>query len=455
MKHALLAATLLAPGAAWALLGLGATGFQVGVRDAATGRPLEGAFVVAREFATVGKFEGSDTYCVRGDVAPASGDWTAVKLPSPGSDQFTQAKAIEAFAYHPGYCIAKSVDGAAASSDRHLHIGGTAPLVPLDPSVPTKLALRRAAQGPLERLLYLREVAAGLTCGKARWSARSAEVMQRLVDAMLGEARALAHDRYEKLLVERLRGALAYASAPPAAAAGAATGFPALQPVGASFARDFIVVATNTPVLWDDRHRMAIAARSAPAARAATTNAIGAASTATPGVAIAPRPVPQPAALAIHCRHGAPSACDLDERDSTGATALFAFVRDLKLDEARLMLEAGANPDIPQRPFGPPPIEVLLERIVSTPPGSSQAQRVGEMLALLVADRRTTLPRALRDDLAADPSTWKRYSGAPGLAAIAGARERLLALPARPDAKPGCASPGYVMDWSTGPFRLR
>ena len=455
MKRALLAAALLAPGAAWALLGLGATGFQVGVRDAATGQPLEGAFVVAREFATVGKFEGSDTYCVRGDVAPASGDWTAVELPSPGSDQFTQAKAIEAFAYHPGYCIAKSVDGAAASSDRHLHIGGTEPLVPLDPSVPTKLALRRAAQGSLERLLYLQEVAAGLICEKARWSARSAEAMQRLADAMLGEARALARDRYEKILVEKLHGALAYAAGLRGSDAGARIGIVKLQPVGASFARDFIVVAANSRVLWDDRHKMAIAARPAPAGQVAFANAIGAASPATPGVAIAPRPVPQPAALAIHCRHGAPSACDLDERDATGATALFDFVRDLRVDEARVMLEAGANPDIPQRPFGPAPIEVLLERIARTPPGSSQAQTAGEMLALLVADRRATLPQALRDDLGADPSTWKRYSGAPGLAAIAGAREQLLALPARPDAKPGCESPGYVMDWRAPPFRLR
>jgi len=49
--------------------------------------------------------------------------------------------------------------------------------------------------------MYLQELTVGLLCSRARWSDRSRGAMALLADAMLGEARGIARNRYENTLV--------------------------------------------------------------------------------------------------------------------------------------------------------------------------------------------------------------------------------------------------------------
>ena len=72
MRRALAFGIAFMPACALAFLG---TTVKVGVRDAETGKPLGGAFVVVREFAEVGKLHGSSSYCVRAQAAVADAPW--------------------------------------------------------------------------------------------------------------------------------------------------------------------------------------------------------------------------------------------------------------------------------------------------------------------------------------------------------------------------------------------
>lgn len=441
MKRVLLAVALLAPATTLALFG---TSFKVGVRDAATGQPLDGAFIVAREFATVGRLHGTDTYCVRADIAPATEPWVTVDLPGAGTDVITRAKALEAFAYRPGYCLARTADGARESSRIQFPVGMPAPKDVLDPRKETRLELRRAAQTPLERILYLDELALGLLCGSNRWSDRSAKAMVDLSTAMLGEARAIANSRYEKSLVQRLEDRLT-----------AARGRPALERVGdplginpapASFASDFLIGPADQRVAWHPTQPVVVVSAT-PRLQAAQP---GMAAWSAPGLAV--RPPTAPAALVIHCRHGPPSACDLDERGSTGETRLYATVWSGKVDEAKVLLAAGADPNIPKYPGGPTAIEKALEALMRD---HSNAAQMAQLLDLFAADPRTTLPAALKEDFAADPATWNAAAHSKQLPALLQRREALARLPARAEARAGCEALGFTREYRDGPVRLR
>lgn len=480
------------------LLGFGSTEFNVAVRDAATGKPVDGAFVVAREFTTVGQFHGSKTYCIRGDVAQVSGPRVAMRLPDAGTDTLRGARAIEAFAYRPGYCVARTADGRATSYSLHgPGYGGERPKG-LDPSAETKLDLRRSSQGAEDRLLYLGEMVQGLACEEPRWSDRGREGLERVANAMIAEAESLARTRYEKSLVERMKGGLVAAREMK----GGSDSMPApwalqmLQAGGlsAGFPRDFIVGDPALRVSWDASRKMVVAAMPG---RIESAQVLAAPSVALPGNAAVARAgnaaVPQPgyaavarpgnAAVAatggavlpqavvaqpgvrveaarlqpvIHCRHGAPSACDLNERDAQGVTALQSFVGALKPAEVKVLLAAGADPSIASKPSGVAPIETLVERLSRTQPDTATAKDALEILDMLAAHPKVTLPRKLREDLAADPSTWTSVQHSVGLNLLTEARPRLLAVAARAEEAPACAPLGYMRDFGRQPpIRLR
>lgn len=453
------------------LLGLGSTEFTVAVRDAATGKPVEGAFVVAREFTTVGQFHGSKTYCIRGDVAQASGPRLEMRLPGAGTDSFSGARAIEAFAYRPGFCIARTEDGRAASRALHGPSYGERARG-LDPAAETRLDMRPSTQGAEDRLLYLGELALGLMCGEPRWSDRGREGIDRVAAAMLAEAQGLARSRYEKSLVEKIRTSLAAAREmkPDHDGIPSALGIVSLRQGGLVFPRDFIVGDPRLRASWDGGNNMVIAAMPAPAPQAARILAMpsgsqpGSAAVASSGAAvISSSLVVQPGIAVeasrlhpvIHCRHGAPMACDLNERDAQGATAIQDLVVALKPAEVKALLDAGADPSIAAKPSNVAPIETLVERLIRTQPGSGDAKNAFQILELLAAHPKVTLPRKLRDDLASDPATWTSVQHSAGRALLIEARPRLLALPARTDNSPACQPLGYVRDYGRVPIRLR
>ena len=439
------------------LLGLGSTEINVAVRDAQSGRPLEGAFVVAREFATVGKFHGSSTYCIRGDVAQSTGARVTMELPFPGTDSFRGARAIEAFAYRPGYCIARARG--------------------LDPSAEVRLDLRRAAQGPEDRLLYLGDMVQLLVCGEPRWSGRGRAGIERLAAAMTAEAEPLARSRYEKALLENIKRGLAVAREMKRDPDGVHTAMavqPARPAAGPGFTRDFIVGDPGLRVAWDDNRRMAIAAIPAQAPQAASViaapsvamqgarpgNAAVASSggLSVQGIAVQPRVsvTAEPLKPVIHCRRGPPSACDLDERDAQGVTALQGYVGALKPAEVKALLDAGADPSVAAKPSNVAPIETLVERMARTQPGTASARDAAEILEMLAAHPKVALPPKLREDLAADPSTWTSVQHSPGRSLLVEARARLLALPARAEEAGACQPLGTVRDHGQqAPIRLR
>ena len=481
---------LLAPLAAHAVFG---TSFEVQVRDAETGKPLDGAFVIARDFATVGKLHGTETRCVRGDVVPAAAQKTTVALPGAGLDSLTRARGMDVIAYRPGYCLARTADAARLSSHRYLPMGSAPPPNVLEPSSETRLALQRSTQAPEERIRYLSEAAFALSCAPDRWSDRSGPALAALQAAMVGEARGVARTRYEKALADQLEQRLALVRSHGVPAHGMLS-----EPVVNAFGRDFLVGPPEMRVSWRDPQplgvvalqgsslqaaspgRPAVAAAVQPTVIAATPLqaqqpiAVQAARPGNPAQGTAPAPgnavgvvggavaSPHPAlstglrpppGLVIHCRHGAPSACDLDERDYAGQTALYAAATAGRVEEARLLLEAGADPNIARMPGAPTAIEKALETVLR---GYSSPERHLQVVDLLAADPRTTLPAALKADLTADPATWTQFAHSKNLAAVVARREALARLPARPQARPGCEEPGYGGYRYTDPMlRLR
>jgi hypothetical protein len=455
------------------LLGIGSTEFNVTVRDAASGKPVEGAFVVAREFTTVGQLHGSKTYCIRGDVAQVSGPRVEMRLPSPGTDSFRGARAIEALAYRPGYCLARTASGAAASYARYGPSYGAERPKPLDPAAETRLEMRRSTQSAEDRLLYLGDVARELVCGEPRWSDRGREGIDRLSSAMLAEAQPLARNRYERVLLERMQGVLAVVREMKPGKDEIHTAMaltaPRLAPAG--FARDFIVGDPELRVTWDASRSMAIAAMPAPAAQSSAVmttppqgfrpgNAAVASSggVINHGIVVQPRTTVTSGRLQprIHCRHGAPSACDLNERDAQGATALHGFVGALKPEEVKVLLDAGADPSLASKPSDVTPIETLVERMARTQPDTGTAKDALEILEMLTAHPKVALPRKLRDDLAADPATWSSVQQSPGRKLLVDARPRLIALPVRAE-EPGACAPLGPARYEGGaiPIRLR
>lgn len=447
-----LAALLIA-----AVAGLGEDTLSIRLVDAQGKAPAGEAFVVSREFVSVPQFHGSKTYCFRGDIEGGTGERHVVRLPGVGLDgpalldrRYT---AFEAFAYAPGQCFERTPSARSAADGARFpnaDVGlGIKPAV----SVGSESVLHaKPMQSSEERLLYLLDFADGLHCPDPHWSERTAANLERLSATMMSEAQSIARDRYERHLVDELAGKLMLAKSLRTQASDDLV-VPSLHVASSPYARDFIIAPANARVSWQprpakpgtlDAPTMAIVAspgvvQSARISPGAPIGYPGYATSASPGsAAVAQSPEPLARTRVIHCRNGAVSACDLDERDIRGNTALASAVSELDVEAAQLLLEAGANPSAQVNVAGLAAPEALITRIIQRPPsaGSEEEQRARTIMALLGASPKATLLKSVSDDLASDPKTW-----IPGLASrglLLEAREKWRAVSLRADPLPGC-----------------
>jgi len=292
-------------------------------------------------------------------------------------------------------------------------------------------------RSPEERLLYLLDFAEGLRCPDPHWSERTAGNLERLSATMMSEAQSIARDRYERHLVDELSGKLTLAKSLRSQASDDLV-VPSLHVASSPYARDFIIAPANARVSWQPRP-----------AKPGTLDAPAMAIVASPGVvqsarispgsaAVAQSPAPLARTRVIHCRNGPVSACDLDERDIRGSTALAGAVSELDAEATQLLLEAGANPAVQVNVAGLAAPEALITRIIQRPPapGSEEEQRARTIMGLIAASPKATLLKSVGDDLASDPKTW-----IPGLASrtlLLEARDAWRGLPMRPDPQPTC-----------------
>ena len=429
MRTALLAAALLGAPPAWALLG----SIAANVLDEKTGRPLDG-FLFVREKGEIGKIHGSITVCMRASVGPVTGGKAKLPLPLPSPNPLVGRRRFETIAYSPAHCAGQGdADG-------------------------QTLRLKPAAQAPHERLMYLHELAGALVCPDARWGEGSDAAMAQLAKALDRELEPLERDAFGRKMARKVRERLEHARSRPAAS-------PYRFPDEAMrmSARDFVFAPANHKVAWDKSRELAIVAIPAqppqviaidPPRGNRPGNAVG-----VVGGSSSPTPVgPPPGPLAIHCRHGTLSACDYDERSEAGETPLGEMIRFLKEEHVKLLLAAGADPGVPVVPGGPKAVEALAARMLNVAPRSREADSVKEILELLVAHPKASLPARLKADLALDPSEWQEVRNRGGVSLLEQHRETLVALPAHADPEIGCYSLGVADSswrWLSAPLRLR
>lgn len=365
---------------AWALLGT----ITANVRDAKTDRPLDDAFVFARERGDISRIHGSITVCMRAGVGPVVGGMAKLQWPLPSVNPLIGRRRLETIAYSPGHCAAEgSADG-------------------------QTLRLKPVAHSPHERLMYLDEFAGALLCPNGRWGEGSDIAMARLAEAVDRELEPLERDAFGRKMARSIRERLDIARSRPSAN-------PYLTPeavmaMTAMAPRDFVFAPANQ------------------------------------------KP------LAIHCRHGATSACDYDERSERGETPLGEMIRLLKEEEVKLLLEAGADPSVPVEPGGPKAVEALVGRMLYVTPQSRGADSVREILQLLVAHPKASLPGKLKTDLALDPKDWQEVRHLAGVSLLEQYREALSALPAHADAEFGCyriSGANSLGHWGSFSARLR
>lgn len=173
-----------------------------------------------------------------------------------------------------------------------------------------------------------------------------------------------------------------------------------------------------------------------------------------------PRPHPRPEPnssprLVIHCRYGSPTACDLNQRDAQGRTALHWAADALRADEVKLLLESGADPSIPEQPFGDEPIDMLLRRLAGlTSTDSQNIESAREILSLLARHPRTTIRRSLKEDLDTQTERWS-VKNPVAITLLKEARDHLRDTPLRAERAPACALRNYEFDSRSIPLRLR
>ena len=461
---------LLCGNVAAAMPGFG-TSFTVEIVDESR-KPVAGAFVVAREFVNISQLHGSRTFCERADAARADAVPLVVRLPAAGTSHLDPFRdhALEALAYAPGYCIERTPSARAAaynaSSPPGLRSQGPAPVTA---SQQVRLNARRVP-GDEQRLQYLLGLSTALACGGADWSPRSKQALGELAEAMGREADAIAKSRYQKLLAQRLRGRLAEAARmerkmydDPAMVMSADSSMP--------FVRDFLVAPAGTAVRWPTGREppgtiglaialprgnahAAVSATMPPGSAAfASTSPRSAALTPTAPVAVQAPPA-ESTRVAVHCRHGAPSACDLDERDAEGRTAISRYAEDLDVEAVELLLSLGASPSVPMNVRDADAFDALVARIVQRPPaaGSIDSAKAGRILALMAASPGATIRAGLGADIDDSPQ-WKMADEARGI--LIAQRDRLRALPRRDEVRVACPPVEVERTYDPLPVRLR
>jgi hypothetical protein len=429
VRLALALAALAAGAAPWAALPGFPTTFTVRVIDEA-GRPVPDAFVVAREFVTIPQFHGSRSACERADAGRAGAGSYEVRLPAAGAGHLSpnRSHALEALAYAKGLCVERTPSARAAAYTMSLPAAmrGEGQKA-VEAGAAVALRARPMGMGE-ERLEYLVNFSSVLVCSE--WSARSRDGLARLVQAIDAEADAIPRESaYAKSLAQRLRGQLAIAGRADPSAAQAMPGVAPLNRT--SPARNFLVAPANAALRW-------------PAATETGGMVVMAVNRSSSG----------DASLAVHCRPG--FACNLDERDENGKTALYQFAAELDVERVTLLLERGADPSVAVDRFGADAIDAVIGRAIMRPPalGSIDAGKALAVIELLAASPKAAIRASLAEQLKADPAQWMVKSPE-SLAILTKARERLAAVPARPDSAATCerveAEAGYEMR----PPRLR
>jgi hypothetical protein len=147
-----------------------------------------------------------------------------------------------------------------------------------------------------------------------------------------------------------------------------------------------------------------------------------------------------PPGLIIHCRHGEPSRCNLDERDAQGRTAIAGYAAELKVDEVQLLLANGAHPSAPAGTGGIDAFDLVLSRLRMRTPaeGSIDGANALRILEAMAAAPGATLRAELRKDLDTPEAQWVPMSPQARTLMLE-ARARLASLPARrspPRARP-------------------
>jgi len=158
----------------------------------------------------------------------------------------------------------------------------------------------------------------------------------------------------------------------------------------------------------------------------------------SPGtIAIDTAPAAARPRLEIRCRHAAPGARDLDERDAQGRTALAQYASDLNVEAVELLVAGGANPSIESPLGGTDAIEAWMRLVMNgtVAIGSPEAARAIAVIDALAASPKAALAPELKADLASDPSQW-RYWQANAL--MLHAREALAKVPARAQGARAC-----------------
>jgi hypothetical protein len=455
--------------AACAAVAGAATGadFAVRVVDEA-GRPVPGAFVIGREFVDVPQLHGSRTYCDRADAAPVAREVHEITLPGAGIGKLAPGRhyALEAFAYAPGYCIDRTPPAHRAAASNALPATWRSGPPAIAAGSETTLRARPAAPGE-ERLAYLVDFSLALACPAGSWSRRSGASLQQLSNAMAAEANGAAETKYGKLLASQVRRNLAQATRSDAGGPAAPPRAVNVATQADNFVRDFIVAPGHYRVQFP----AANAAPGQPAfaiASAGGGTAYGAAQPAArPGAAPGPATIvvqgqtaarlasPGSAGLVIHCRHGAPARCDLDERDAQGKTALAHYAAQLDVEAVGLLVSNGANPSAPSGVSGVDAFETLVARLIMNPPasGSIDAGNAIRILEIMAASPRATVRAGLRAELEAPEAQWATQSPQ-ALAVLRQAREKLRSVRVRPDPA-ACAPIGDELRHDALPVRLR
>ena len=386
-----------------------ASAFTVRVVDD-NGRPLEGAFIVAREFMDEPKLHGSRTFCAHADAAPASRGTHEALLPGAGLGQLLpgRRRALDAFAYAKGQCVASTLSGRAAA--RSLSVPEAYRAVDAGKAVQRGQAVTlraRPATNAEDRLEYLLNMTAALAC--EQWSERSRDGLASLVSAIQAEAGALPRESaYAKALSQRLKGELAATSVkavPGDGPRGLATFDPAPPPP-----RNFIIAAPGTPIRWPaEEGGMVVMAVNRGSALSAASPAMPPGAVPQARALQPPRPASSPSAqaqLVVHCRPG--SSCSLDERDASGKTAIYEAAAKLDVERVTFLLEHGADPSVAVDRFGANAIDALVRRAIMQPPaaGSIDAERARAVIDLIAASPKARIRERLAQQLAAEPGQW-------------------------------------------------
>lgn len=350
------------------------------VRDAAD-RPAPGAFVVARELGELGKFHGTVTYCIRAAARPASATGaTRVDLPAATLEALALSdRRLEVLAYRPGHCVARAKDVQSAT-----------------------LRLRPAPNRPDERLPYLEELAVSIVCRREGWSPGSTAVVEKLIAAIEGEVKPLVHGPWERQVADRIKVYLKIAKSFPSLE-DLVQPSPLAEPRPLS-PRDFIIVPATYASSYDERKKLWVAAPPRPPEQIIS---LSPPSGSRPGQAVAVMGVIDPipgasgggggvldrAPPTIRCRFGAPSKCNVDQRDDEGETALGNAVKYFRVEEVRILIEAGADPSVPTTPGGLPAAELVAQRMKRTSAGAWDAEQGRQILALLASSPKARMTK--------------------------------------------------------------